>query len=161
MESARVPRTPYLRPALGRPNLDLVADALVQRVIVENGQCTGIEYRHGNRQVVIARAGEVVLAAGGIGSPHLLMLSGIGPQAQLHTAGIRVALDLPAVGSNLQDHPLTGVIYRSARSVPVARNNHGEAMGVLRSTDDAGAPDLQILFVDSAAGSGSTCRTPT
>jgi choline dehydrogenase-like flavoprotein len=141
----------YLRPALGRPNLDLVADALVQRVIVENGRCTGIEYRKGSGEVATADAGEVVLAAGGIGSPHLLMLSGIGPKTQLQTAGIRVVHDLPAVGSNLQDHPLTGVIYRSSRSVPAARNNHGEAMGVLRTAADAGAPDLQILFVDSAA----------
>jgi choline dehydrogenase len=122
----------YLRPALGRPNLDLVADALVQRVIVDDGRCTGIEYRRRSGKVVTAYAGDVVLAAGGIGSPHLLMLSGIGPQAQLQTAGVRVVQDLPAVGSNLQDHPLT-------------------AMGVLRTAGDAGAPDLQILFVDSAA----------
>ena len=141
----------YLLPALGRPNLDLVADALVQRVIVENGRCTGIEYRRGGGEVVTAHASEVVLAAGGIGSPHLLMLSGVGPKAQLHAAGVSVVHDLPAVGSNLQDHPLTGVIYRSARPVPAARNNHGEVMGVLRSAADAAAPDLQILFVDSAA----------
>ena len=141
----------YLLPALGRPNLDLVADALVQRVIVENGRCTGIEYRRGGGEVVTAHASEVVLAAGGIGSPHLLMLSGIGPKAQLHAAGVSVVHELPAVGSNLQDHPLTGVIYRSARPVPAARNNHGEVMGVLRSAADAAAPDLQILFVDSAA----------
>ena len=59
--------------------------------------------------------------------------------------------DLPAVGSNLQDHPLTGVIYRSSRPVPRRRNNHGEAMGVLRTAAEATAPDLQILFVDSSA----------
>jgi choline dehydrogenase-like flavoprotein len=141
----------YLLPALGRPNLDLVADALVQRVIVENGRCTGIEYRQAGGEVVTAHASEVVLAAGGIGSPHLLMLSGIGPKAQLHAAGVKVVHDLPSVGSNLQDHPLTGVIYRSARPVPPARHNHGEVMGVLRTAADAVAPDLQILFVDSAA----------
>jgi choline dehydrogenase len=141
----------YLLPALGRPNLDLVADALVQRVIVENGRCTGIEYRQAGGEVVTAHASEVVLAAGGIGSPHLLMLSGIGPKAQLHAAGVKVVHDLPSVGSNLQDHPLTGVIYRSSRPVPPARHNHGEVMGVLRTAADAVAPDLQILFVDSAA----------
>jgi choline dehydrogenase len=79
------------------------------------------------------------------------MLSGIGPKAQIHAAGVSVVHDLPAVGSNLQDHPLTGVIYRSARSVPPARHNHGEVMGVLRTAADAVAPDLQILLVDSAA----------
>ena len=141
----------YLRPALGRPNFDLVADAVVQRVTVENGRCTGIEYRRGGGGAITAHASEVVLAAGGIGTPHLLMLSGIGPKAQIHAAGISVVHDLPAVGSNLQDHPLTGVIYRSARSVPPARHNHGEVMGVLRTAADAVAPDLQILLVDSAA----------
>jgi choline dehydrogenase len=141
----------YLMIALPRPNLDLVADALVQRVIVDNQRCTGIEYRTAKGDVVTVHADEVVLAAGGIGSPHLLMLSGIGPGAQLRTAGVRVVHDLPAVGSNLQDHPLTGVIYRAARPVPAARNNHGEVMGVLRTGGDSGAPDVQILLVDSAA----------
>ncbi|MBB5167552.1 GMC family oxidoreductase [Mycobacterium sp. AZCC_0083] len=141
----------YLLPALLRPNLDLVADAVVHRVLVDAGRCTGIEYHTGGGEVVTARASEVIVAAGGIGSPHLLMLSGIGPGAELHAAGVSVVHDLPAVGSNLQDHPMTGVIYRAARSVPAARNNHGEVMGVLRTAANSGAPDLQILFVDSAA----------
>jgi choline dehydrogenase len=141
----------YLSPALLRPNLDLVTDALVHRVVVEHGRCTGIEYRRGGGELVTVHGGEVVVAAGGIGSPHVLMLSGIGPAAQLQTAGVRVVHDLPAVGANLQDHPLTGVIYRSARTVPAARHNHGEVMGVVRTTGDTGAPDLQIVLVDSAA----------
>lgn len=140
----------YLMPALMRPNLDLVADAMVHRVLVEAARCVGIEYRTRDGKLVTVRAGEVVLAAGGIGSPHLLMSSGIGPAAQLQTAGVRVVHDLPAVGSNLQDHPLTGIVYRSARPVPAAKHNHGEVMGVLRTSGDTGAPDLQILLVDSA-----------
>jgi choline dehydrogenase len=140
----------YLMPALMRPNLDLVPDTLVYRVLVNTGRCTGIEYRTGDGELVTAHAGEVVLAAGGIGSPHLLMLSGIGPAAQLQAAGVPVVHDLAAVGSNLQDHPLTGIVYRAARPVPPARHNHGEVMGVLRTTGDTGAPDLQILLVDSA-----------
>jgi choline dehydrogenase len=141
----------YLLPALQRPNLELVANAVVQRVLVDGGRCTGIEYRQDAGELTTAHAGEVVLAAGSIGSPHLLMLSGIGPEAHLHAAGVGVVHDLPAVGSNLQDHPLTGVIYRSAWPVPAARNNHGEVMGVLRTSPTAPAPDLQILLVDSAA----------
>jgi choline dehydrogenase len=141
----------YLVPALRRPNLDLVTGAIVQRVLIENGRCTGIQYRQGTGQSVTVHAGEVVLAAGGIGSPQLLMLSGIGPRAHLREVGVDVVHDLPAVGSNLQDHPLTGVIYRSKRSVPAAENNHGEAMGVIRTTRTVAAPNLQILFVDSAS----------
>lgn len=140
----------YLMPALMRPNLDLVADAMVHRVLVKAGRCTGIEYRTRDGKLVTVHAGEVVLAAGGIGSPHVLMSSGIGPATQLQAAGVRVVHDLTAVGSNLQDHPLTGIVYRSARPVPVAKHNHGEVMGVLRTSGDTGAPDLQILLVDSA-----------
>ncbi len=142
----------YLTDALQRPNLDLVTDALVHRVLVENGRCTGVAYRYFGEQLVTAGATrEVILAAGGIGSPHLLLLSGIGPRAHLEMVGIDVVHDLPAVGSNLQDHPLTGVVYRAARTVPAAQHNHGEVMGLIRTRSDKGAPDLQILFVDSAA----------
>ena len=129
----------------------MVTDAVVNRLLVENGRCTGIEYRDASgRQVTARAADEVVLAAGGIGSPHLLMVSGIGPAAHLRASGVDVVLDLPAVGSNLSDHPLTGVIYKASREVPAARNNHGEVVGVLRTTADSGAPDLQLIFVDSA-----------
>jgi len=142
----------YLLPALDRPNLYLVTNAVVQRVLVENGQCTGIQYRTSDGELTTALAtAEVVLAAGGIGSPHLLMTSGIGPAEHLRATGVDVVLDLPAVGSNLQDHALTGIVYKASREVPAARNNHGEIIGVLRTAADVGAPDLQIVFVDSAA----------
>jgi choline dehydrogenase len=140
----------YLATALERPNVDLVTDAIVQRVLIQRGHATGIEYRQNGHSISVC-AGEVLLAAGGIGSPQLLMLSGIGPAGHLRSVGVDVVHDLSAVGANLQDHPLTGVIYRSSRPVPVAENNHGEAMGLLRTTAEATAPDLQILFVDSSA----------
>jgi choline dehydrogenase len=141
----------YLTGALQRPNLDLVADALVHRVVFENRTCVGVEYRYLGEALVFVRANcEVILAAGGIGSPQLLMLSGIGPEAHLEKVGIDVVHDLAAVGSNLQDHPLTGVVYHAAHSVPAAQHNHGEALGLIRTKSEKGAPDLQILFVDSA-----------
>jgi len=141
----------YLLPAMTRPNLDVVTNATVHRVLIDGNHCNGIEYRDGTGQLVTVHAdGEVVLAAGGIGSPQLLLLSGIGPGAHVRAAGVEVVHDLPAVGANLQDHPITGVIYRSASPVPAAEHNHGEAMGVIRTAADTGAPDLQILFVDSA-----------
>jgi choline dehydrogenase len=145
----------YLTPAAGRPNLDIVTDALVGRVLVEGGRCIGVEFRKGADRPVTVRAGaEVVLAAGAIGSPHVLLLSGIGPQSQLRAVGVDVVHDLPAVGSNLQDHPLTGVIYRAAQPVPPATNNHGEVMGLVRTAAGEGPPDLQILLVDTAAVTG-------
>ena len=96
-------------------------------------------------------AGEVVLTAGVIGTPKLLMLSGIGPAFALRPHGIEVVADLPGVGENLHDHPGAFVIYRPAQPIPPAANNHGEALGLLRSHPDLDYPDLQILFMDISA----------
>jgi choline dehydrogenase len=90
----------------------------------------------------------VVLAAGTVGSAQLLLTSGIGPPSDLRAVGVEVAADLPGVGANLFDHPMSGVVYRSARPVPAGQNNHGEALGLIRSHPGAGTPDLQIMFVD-------------
>jgi choline dehydrogenase len=144
----------YLADARRRPNLDIVADALTHRVILEDGRAVGVEYSIGGDTVLVA-AGEVIVCAGAIGSPQLLMLSGIGPRNHLHELGIDVAVDLPGVGSNLQDHPLTGVIYRAAQPVPTATRNHGEIMGLIRSAAaTSSAPDIQLIFVDTAAVTG-------
>ncbi len=142
----------YLVPALSRPNLDFVADAMVHRVLIENGHATGVEYRTGGGEVIsVASMREVVLTAGAIGSPQLLMLSGIGPQAHLREVGVNVVLDLPGVGANLHDHPTAVLVYRAAIPVPAAVNNHAEVIGLMQSEWAGAAPDLQVVFVDAAA----------
>ncbi|MGL4445728.1 MAG: GMC family oxidoreductase [Alsobacter sp.] len=93
----------FLKPVLGRPNLRLQTGAMTERVVVEGGRATGVVYRVGG-QKRMARAGEVVLAAGAVGSPQLLELSGIGDGARLADLGIPVLQHLPGVGENLQDH---------------------------------------------------------
>ncbi|NBA94810.1 GMC family oxidoreductase [Pseudomonas sp. R5(2019)] len=90
-----------------RPNLTLQTECLVTRVKIENGRATGVEYVQGrdSREVRFAKANrEVVVAAGAIGSPKVLMLSGVGPANDLSRLGITVQKDLPGVGQNLQDH---------------------------------------------------------
>jgi choline dehydrogenase len=117
----------YLRPALDRPNLTLVTDAVVGRLVIVRGRYIGVEYRIGNgNSTSHALAAEMVLTAGAIGSAQLLMSSGIGPQSHLAEAGIDVQLDLPGVGANLQDHAGAMIAYRAAHPVPPGRNNHGE-----------------------------------
>ncbi|OBK70823.1 GMC family oxidoreductase [Mycobacterium sp. 1274761.0] len=140
----------YLVPALKRPNLDVMTDVKVHRLCISGGRCRAVEYTVGSDAPSCVMGGEVILAAGAIGSPHLLMASGIGPQAHLREVGVDVVLDLPGVGANLHDHPLTPVVYRSARPVPPGRHNHGELLGLIRSHGDYGAPDIQIFGVDSA-----------
>ena len=96
----------YLGPALARANLTLRTDCRVTRILVENGRAVGVEYREGaGGGLTVARAGqEVIVAAGAIGSPRLLLLSGIGPADELREVGVDVVHDLPGVGKNLQDH---------------------------------------------------------
>ncbi|WP_440066813.1 GMC family oxidoreductase [Streptosporangium sp. OZ121] len=138
----------YLAPASGRGNLRVMTDAPVRRVLVERGRCVGVVCTVGGEQVTVRATREVVLAAGAIGTPHLLMLSGVGPHRHLREAGVEVVHDLPGVGSNLQDHVMAGLVYAPARPIPTPRNNHGEALGLLRGPDARTGPDLQIIFVD-------------
>jgi choline dehydrogenase len=137
----------YLRPVVDRANLDVVTDALVHRVRIENGTCVGVDYTVDGQLISVGCSGEVVLAAGTIGSAHLLLLSGIGPQAHLRQVGIDVVVDLPGVGENLHDHPVSGVVYSSTRPVPVGVNNHIEVLGLMRSAAAVSAPDLQAFFL--------------
>ena len=94
----------YLNPARERANLTVVSNATVARVVLEGRRAVGVLVTQGGEMVRI-EAGEIVLSAGAVGSPHLLLLSGIGPADQLRQAGVDVALDLPGVGQNLRDHP--------------------------------------------------------
>jgi choline dehydrogenase len=138
----------YLRPVLDRPNLTLLTNTLVRRLIVANGRCTGVEYAVGDQIRQVYPQSETILSAGSIGSAQLLLLSGIGPAEQLRTVGIDVVADLPGVGANLHDHTLAGVVYTAAQPVPPAQNNHGELVAAVRTTPDRAAPDIQLIFVD-------------
>lgn len=138
----------YLRPAMERGNLRVATEALAHRLLMDRRRCIGVEYSVNDGLFQVGATGEVVLTAGAIGTPKLLMLSGIGPASALRPHGIEVVAELPGVGENLHDHPFTFVIYRPAQPVPAAVNNHGEALGLLRSHPDLDHPDLQITFVD-------------
>ena len=102
----------FLKPVLKRPNLRLETGCLVEGIEVFDGRAAGARWhRNGTTQTARCR-GEVILAAGAIGSPHILKLSGIGPAAELQALGIAVARDLAGVGANLQDHLQLRLIYR-------------------------------------------------
>ena len=156
----------YLRPAQKRPNLEVATKALVSGVEIADGVATGVRYlrRRGGERV--AQAGrEVILAAGAIGSPQLLLLSGVGPAAQLQEHGIPVVHDLPGVGENLQDHPYVSCVwdvpgggsladaekpkavleYLLRRSGPLS-SSVAEAFAFVRSRPGLPAPDLQFHF---------------
>ncbi|MFS8035357.1 GMC family oxidoreductase [Xanthobacter sp. AM11] len=102
----------FLKPALSRPNLDLVTAGHVEKVTLEDGRATGVLVRTAAGQVQLKARREVVLCAGAVGTPQLLMLSGLGPAEHLHGQGIEVVRDLPGVGSNLQDHLQLRTVFK-------------------------------------------------
>jgi choline dehydrogenase len=95
----------FLRPAMGRENLDVVTAALVRRVTIAGGRAVAVEYEHRGRPVTATCQREIIVTSGAYNSPKLLMLSGIGPAEHLREMGIEPAVDCPNVGQHLQEHP--------------------------------------------------------
>jgi choline dehydrogenase len=139
----------YLRPAMERSNLTVHQGALVRHLSVDRGRCTGVEYVRGG-DVGMARATEeVVLCAGAVGSPHLMLLSGIGPASELAALGIDPVVDAPEVGLNLQDHLLlAGIRFQAERQLP-PENIMASATLLARSGTGAHGPDLHITVVNT------------
>ncbi len=161
----------YLHPVMARPNLTVLTRARAEKIEIAEGRATGAIVRQGRRRMKIEAAREVIVSAGAFGSPQLLMLSGIGPADHLREVGIEPRLDLPGVGTNLQDHLDYVISYTSPRRDVVGLNprglmrlaraagawrKHGEGLfaspmaeggAFLRSDPNLTRPDLQIHFV--------------
>jgi choline dehydrogenase len=139
----------FVTPILNHPKLTITTGAVVHRVILENNRAVGVEYSCGDQALCHARAdAEVVLSAGVLGSPKLLLLSGIGPGTQLRSVGVTAVVDLPGVGRNLHDHLLVSNIYEAKEPLSPGMNNLLEAQLYSRSSGcDGAAPDLQPLFI--------------
>lgn len=129
----------YLFPLADLPeNLVVRCETPVERIVISDGRATGAKTAAG----VVAARREVILSAGAIDSPRLLMLSGIGPAAHLRDAGVDVVLDLPGVGQNLQDHIETPIIWESAREA--GESTHGVDLAVYASLLDDSDFDVQM-----------------
>jgi choline dehydrogenase len=163
----------YLRPAMRRANLALRSHALATRIIFDGHRAIGITWHRGGKEHIARARREVILASGPIGSPQLLMLSGIGPAAHLAGIGIEVRADRPGVGENLQDHlefyfqiaatqPIT--LYSALNPLAKAMiglrwllfhdglgaTNHFESCGFIRSRPGVRYPDIQYHFLPLA-----------
>jgi choline dehydrogenase len=104
--------TAFLKPVMNRPNLTVMTGALVDRIIMAEGRTTGITVQRGGETIMLKARDGVVLSAGAVASPSILLRSGIGPAAQLQAQGIACARDLPGVGHNLQDHLQIRPVYK-------------------------------------------------
>ncbi|NUR74795.1 MAG: alanine-phosphoribitol ligase [Thermoleophilia bacterium] len=158
--------TAFLRPARKRPNLTILTRAQATKVLTERGRAVGVQFVHDKRLITATAEGEVVLSGGAINSPKLLLLSGIGPAADLRKHRLDVVHDLPGVGKNLQDHM---DVYLTAATAPVSFNQQDrplramagglqyllyrtgpltacvcEAGAFVHSGDEAESPDIQI-----------------
>lgn len=140
----------YLRPALSRPNLTLLTGALVRRVLFDGRRAVGVEVERGGR-IERHEAGEIVLSAGAIASPQLLLLSGIGSRAQLAEHGISLVAEVPAVGRNLEDHMIVPIQYATPKGVSLGARLTGR-LGRLRV-------GLQWLATRGGLGASTLCET--
>jgi choline dehydrogenase-like flavoprotein len=160
----------YLRPAMARPNLTVRTRAMATRILVEHGRAAGVEYAEGSARHTARAEAEVVVTAGAVGSPKLLLLSGVGPADELRALGIEVVHDLPGVGRNLQDHIdvyviselngsysynkhtqlhrqlWAGIQYYAFGCGPVT-SNLAEAGGFWYADPNARSPDVQFHFL--------------
>ncbi|HUA73897.1 MAG TPA: GMC family oxidoreductase N-terminal domain-containing protein [Solirubrobacteraceae bacterium] len=115
----------FLRPALKRPNLEVRTKATVLGVELQGERAVGVRLRKGRRGEELVRAErEVILSAGAINSPQLLLLSGIGPAEELRAAGVEVRHDLHGVGRNLQDHPFVTVLWETSDETTLYKADH-------------------------------------
>jgi choline dehydrogenase len=105
----------YIDPVRGRHNLRIVPKAFVRKIVFEGRRAVGIEFERGGQRQALRARREIALCAGTFNSPHLLMLSGVGPAGHLREQGIECVHDLPGVGANLQDHPIGLTFWQSAR----------------------------------------------
>lgn len=138
----------YVAPIADSALLTVTAGALVHRVIVEDGRAVGVEYSVDGAIARASARSEVVVSAGAIGSPAILLRSGIGPREHLQEVGVDVVADVPGVGENLHDHLLVSVLYESTEPVPAGQWNLLESQFYARSSAwDGPAPDLQPLFI--------------
>jgi choline dehydrogenase len=138
----------YLHPIRGtRPNLDVVTAARVHKLLLSGNRCLGVEFVQDGERVTAFADGDVVISAGAVDTPRLLLLSGIGPAAELEAVGIDVRHDLPGVGRNLHDHPLCPVIYEARQPIPAGRTNHAETSALWRSDASLAGPDMQLMFI--------------
>jgi choline dehydrogenase len=141
----------YLQPALSRPNLFVEENAVVTSLILRGDRCAGVRYLMDGEPAEAYATSEVIISAGAIGSPKLLLLSGLGDPAELAEAGVTATTALPGVGRNFHDHPLViGPIGYLDKEPPAPRGQVTEAALFTSSSPAEAVPDLEICLVHRA-----------
>jgi choline dehydrogenase len=149
----------YLYPVLGQKNVTLLVNTHVDRLTLSANTVEGVEIVRNGRPVRVRANREVILATGGINTPKLLMLSGIGDQQELKKHGIKTVFHSPEVGRNFQDHILHGGCLWEAADAPGLRNSGAEASGFMQSAEGrSGAPDLNLVQIELPYASDAVAK---
>jgi choline dehydrogenase len=138
----------YLYPVLARKNVTLLVNTHVDRVTFAGNRATGVEIASSAGPRRLQAKSEVILCSGGINTPKLLMLSGIGDQAQLKTHGIKTLVHSPQVGQNFQDHILHGGCLWEPKEHMPHRNSAANAAGFVKSQASLTSPDVNIVQIE-------------
>ena len=138
----------YLTDARHRLNLTIRAGALVRRIVIENGRAVGVLVESGGETFEIS-ANEIIVSAGAVASPQLLMLSGVGPAEHLKDHGIEVVVDLPGVGQNLQDHPMTPMMWNTKPDFEYHLDRKRMQVGLRYTADGSNNRNDMIVYVSS------------
>jgi choline dehydrogenase len=142
------PADAFLRPAMSSESLTVLTGAQTVKLRLRGTRCIGVDVLIDGRLYSIDASREVILCAGAIDTPRLLMLSGIGPQPELKMLAIATVVDLPGVGRNLQDHVLVaGLCFEAKRRLPPPNNNLSGSVAFWKSRPELGVPDLMLLPV--------------
>ncbi|WP_442579405.1 GMC family oxidoreductase [Mesorhizobium sp. ASY16-5R] len=163
------PATAFLDPALSRPNLTVITSATATKILIDKGRARGVEYLHFGKVETAYADGDVVLAGGTVNSPHLLLLSGVGPADALKAQGVAPVHDLPGVGRSMQDHLNVVVTFSTREKFGIGGISEAEwaeaagewgdrrtgalanpwstSGGQAKSRPDLAEPDLQIYGI--------------
>ncbi len=140
----------YLNPARHRLNLTIRPNCATQRIVFDGKKAVGVEVESGG-ETFIAEADQIVLSSGAIGSPHILLLSGVGPSAHLQEMGLPVVHDLPGVGQNLRDHPIIYVTFRTKPDYPLDGLAPRIQMGLRWTAEGSDLRNDLMIFMQSYA----------
>lgn len=150
----------YLDPARSRPNLTVLSDVRATRILFGKSRAIGIEGVADGRPVS-HHSDQVIVSAGAIGTPHLMLLSGLGPADEIDALGIKPIADIPGVGRDLRDHPAVPVLWDLARDVAIDETTHYHQVGLRYTAEGSADANDMIVYATALPGTRQFLARPT
>lgn len=148
----------YLKPVMKRKNITVITEAKVLKLNLRDSRCIGLDFIQNNKITTVTASEEVILSAGAIDTPRILMLSGIGDATELQNLNIKTKINLTGVGKNLQDHPLISVVYEAKEALGQLTYNLGGSNSFWKSSPALRKSDLMLVPIQYAIVTDETAR---